>query len=49
MENKEKEYERNAREHNREYEKREIQTMIEAVKPIPVGCLIPREFSAAYL
>lgn len=31
------------------YNKREIHTAIEAVKAIPVGRFIPREFSMAYM
>lgn len=49
LKNKENEYERDAKEHNWEYEKKEIAVVIESAKPIPVGCLIPREFSAAYV
>lgn len=31
-----------------EFERKEFHTMIEAAKPISIGCFIPREFSEAY-
>lgn len=46
---KEKECEKNAIKNGHEFNKREIHTAIESVKPIPVGCFIPKEFSMAYM
>lgn len=46
---KEDECEKNAIKHGHVYNKREIHTAIEAVKAIPVGRFIPREFSMAYM
>ena len=41
--------EKEAHEKGHEYEKWDIYASIESAKPIPVGCLIPDEFSIAYL
>lgn len=49
LKNKEEEYYKEAKDKGHEYEKREIQTAIESAKPIPVGRLIPKEFSMAYV
>lgn len=49
LEVKEDECEKNAIKHGHVYNKREIHTAIEAVKSIPVGRFIPREFSMAYM
>lgn len=49
LQNKEDEYEQQAKEKGREYDKKKIHTSIESAKPIPVGRFIPREFSMAYV
>lgn len=49
LQNKEDEYEQQAKEKGREYDKKKIHTSIESAKPIPVGRFIPKEFSMAYV
>lgn len=49
LQSKEDEYEQQAKEKGREYDKKKIHTSIELAKPIPVGRFIPREFSMAYV
>ena len=41
--------EKEAHQNGREYEKSDVHASIESAKPIPAGCLIPKEFSIAYL
>lgn len=49
LKEKEEQLEKEAKEKDREYDKREFHTMIEVAKPISIGRFIPKEFSNAYI